>query len=61
MICNTHVVVLDFLCETTNKLLYTHTYAYEVEVLRCKGRSMEKESDFAFFSILKIVFVFKSL
>lgn len=42
MICNTLVVVLDFLCETKNKLLYTHTYAYEVEVLRCKGRSMEK-------------------
>lgn len=51
MICNTLVVVLDFLCETKNKLLYTHTYAYEVEVLRCKGRSMENESDFAVFFI----------
>lgn len=62
MICNTHVVVLDFLCETTNKLLYTHTYAYEVEVLRCKGRSMEKKNlILRFFHFLKIVFVFKSL
>lgn len=51
MICNTHVVVLDFLCETKNKLLYTHTYAYEVEVLRCKGRSMEKRIWFCVFFI----------
>lgn len=42
MICNIYVVVFDFLCEIKNKFLYMYIYVYEVEVLRCKGRSMEK-------------------